>query len=69
MTIKKRGFVAACVLRLDDVLLLTGQGFTKDATLHPLVLPSFPPYNVIFTCLTLFFTEMFPRRRRSTGKL
>jgi len=31
MTIKKRGCAAACVLRLDDVILLTGQGFTKDA--------------------------------------
>lgn len=45
MTIKKRGCATACVLRLDDVILLTGQGFTKDATLGPLVL-TFSPYNV-----------------------
>jgi len=35
MTVKKGLCCAACVLRLDDVILLTGLSFTKDVTLCP----------------------------------
>lgn len=73
----KKGVVLqrAIVLRLDDVILLTGQGFTKDATLRALSsslrlsLHNHIQY-IIHACNAVLSTETFPQcQRRSTGKL
>lgn len=55
MTVKK-GVELQCVFRPDDVILLTRQGFTKDVTLHPLILTLSPPPHIIYVCMSDAFS-------------